>query len=79
MTTETEPTKVTNETRKADKLRKIATKAHNWRVQVWAQQQRRIAGANAELVALGFEPVEPYPTDFNDPDKVEHYATMSLD
>lgn len=70
--------KQSNEDRKKDALMKKARKAHDWRVQVWAQSERRIAGFNAELAVLGAEPFEPYVPDFDDPDALEHYATMPL-
>ena len=70
--------KQSNEDRKKDALMKKARKAHDWRVQVWAQSERRIAGFNAELQVLGAEPFEPYEPDFTDPAMLEHYATMPL-
>lgn len=72
------PAKQSNEDRKRDALLKKATKAHDWRVQVWAQSQRRIAAINAQLAVLGVEPYQPYEADFTNPEMVEHYATMPL-
>lgn len=71
--------KQSNEDRKRDALLKKAEKAHNWRIQVWAQSERRIQAINAELEVLGvsdrFEPWEP---DFDNPDMLKHYAEMPL-
>ncbi len=71
--------KQSNEDRKRDALIKKAEKAHNWRVQVWAQSERRIQAINAELEVLGvsdrFEPWEP---NFEDAEMLKHYAEMPL-
>lgn len=75
---ETQTVKQTNEERKIQALRKKIEKAHDWRVQVWAQSQRRIEAMTAELGVLGAAPVDLYEADFSDPANVEHYATMSL-
>ena len=70
--------KQSNEERKAEALMKRAQKAHDWRVQVWAQSERRIRGFNAELAVLGMDQFEPYEPDFEDAQMLEHYATMPL-
>lgn len=62
-----ETVKMSNEQRKAEKLRKTVQRASTWRQRVWAEQELRIRGANAELVTMGFEPavaiVKPPTTD----------------
>lgn len=73
-----ESIKQSNDERKIESLMKKAQKAHDWRVQVWAQSERRIRGFNAQLQVLGAEVYEPFEPDFNDPAMLEHYATMSL-
>ena len=70
--------KQSNEERKVEALRKKIDKAHDWRVQVWAQSQRRIEAMQAQLAVLGAAPVDLYEPDFTDPANVEHYSTMSL-
>ena len=67
-----------NDRMKRDKLTRQIQRAHEWRVQVWAQSERRIQQANAALKAMGSDPVVPFEPDFNDPDQLEHYATMKL-
>ena len=71
--------KQSNDQRKIEALTKKIKKAHNWRVQVWAQNMRRIEAMTAELAVLGAAPVDLFEPDFTDPANVEHYATMSLD
>jgi hypothetical protein len=78
MSDTTAPAKQSNEDRKKDALVKKIEKAHDWRVQVWAQSQRRIEAMTAELAVLGAPPVDLYEPDFDNPEMVEHYATMAL-
>jgi hypothetical protein len=70
--------KQSNDDRKIESLNKKAQKAHDWRVQVWAQCERRIRGFNAQLAVLGADEFEPFEPDFNDDALLEHYATMPL-
>lgn len=70
--------KQSNDDRKIESLMKKAQKAHDWRVQVWAQCERRIKGFNAQLAVLGADEFEPYEPDFEDAAMLEHYATMPL-
>ncbi len=70
--------KQSNDERKIEALIKKAQKAHDWRVQVWAQCERRLRGFNAQLEVLGAEKFEPYEPDFDDPAMLEHYSTMPL-
>lgn len=70
--------KVSNDDRKRDKLIREATRAHEWRVQVWAQMENKIRAANASITALGGEPYEPWDADFTDPESLTHYSTMTL-
>lgn len=70
--------KQSNEDRKRDALLKKANKAHNWRVQVWAQMERRIRSINAELAVLGTEEFKPFEPQFDDDGMLEHYANMPL-
>lgn len=70
--------KQSNDDRKRAALMAKAAKAHDWRVQVWAQCERRIRGFNAELKVLGVEPFEPYEPQFDDDAMLEHYSTMPL-
>lgn len=75
---EAPPVKESNEDRKRKALIARATKAHEWRVQVWAQMERKLQGINADLAILGADPFEPYEADFEDPKMLAHYATMTL-
>lgn len=70
--------KESNEDRKRDKLQRKAHRAHEWRVQVWAQSELAMQAANAELEILGSEPYMPYTPDFSSPDMLTHYASMTL-
>lgn len=70
--------KESNEDRKRDKLRRQATRAHEWRVQVWAQSELRIREAQAGLEVLGSPAVDLFEPDFNDDSMLHHYATMQL-
>lgn len=70
--------KQSNEDRKREALMKKAKKAHDWRVQVWAQMEIRLRGINAQLGVLGEEPFAPYDTDFDDPAMLKHYSEMTL-
>lgn len=70
--------KESNDDRKRDRLERKANRAHEWRVQVWAQSELAIRAANAELEILGGEPVQPYSPDFTNNDRLSHYATMKL-
>ena len=70
--------KQSNDDRKIESLLKKAQKAHDWRVQVWAQSERRIRGFNAQLAVLGADEYDPYEPDFNDDAMLEHYASMPL-
>lgn len=67
-----------NEDMRVAKIMAKAQRAHDWRVQVWAQSEQRIQAMNAELQAMGREPFQPYEPDFTDKDRVAHYAEMSL-
>lgn len=67
-----------NEDRKREALMRKAQKAHDWRVQVWAQCERRIRGFNAQLAVLGAEEFIPYEPQFDDDEMLEHYSTMPL-
>lgn len=70
--------KISNEERKREKLIREINRAHDWRVQVWAQCELRIRSANASLEALGGQPVEPFMPDFKEKSELDHYSTMSL-
>lgn len=70
--------KESNEDRKRAKLRKSITRAHEWRVQVWAQSELKIQGAQAQLDVLNGGTVELFEPQFDDPDMVAHYASMQL-
>lgn len=67
-----------NQKRKLEKLLKQAQRAHEWRVQVWAQSEQRIAQINAQLAVLGAEPYVCFDPNFNDPEMLAHYAGMSI-
>jgi hypothetical protein len=75
---ETPVVKESNEDRKRKRLRREATRAHEWRVQVWAQMELKIQGANAEAAVLGADPYEPFDPDFSTPEMLKHYAEMQL-
>lgn len=70
--------KQSNDDRRADKLMKQAQRAHDWRVQVWAQSELRLKRVNAELEAMGRDAFQPYEPDFTDPERLAHYSEMSL-
>ena len=70
--------KVTNEQRRAERLIREVQRAHEWRVQVWAQMELKIRGANANLEALGVEPVVPWEPNFQDRSSLDHYASMKI-
>lgn len=70
--------KETNEDRKRDKLQREVNRAHDWRVQVWAQMELKIRSANASLEVLGSEPVEVFAPQFDDDSMLQHYASMTL-
>lgn len=67
-----------NDERKRDKLRRQIQRAHEWRVQVWAQSELKIRGNNAALQVLGSEPVELWEPDFSTDENLHHYSTMPL-
>lgn len=70
--------KQSNEERKIEALMRKAKKAHDWRVQVWAQMEIRLRTINAQLEALGEPKFEPYDPDFDDMDALRHYSDMTL-
>lgn len=70
--------KESNEDRKKDKLRRQVQRAHDWRVQVWAQCELKIRAANASLAALGTEEVEPFEPEFDNDEMLHHYSSMPL-
>lgn len=70
--------KESNEDRKRDKLNRQVTRAHEWRVQVWAQMELKIRQANASLEVLGSQPVECFEPQFDDDSMIAHYASMTL-
>lgn len=70
--------KQSNDERKIEGLLKRAQRAQDWRVQVWAQCERRLRTINAQLAVLGADQYEPYEPDFDDPAMLEHYSTMPL-
>lgn len=70
--------KESNEERRQDKLRREVTRAHEWRVQVWAQMELKIRRANASLEVSGAEAVVPFEPIFGDDEMLAHYASMTL-
>lgn len=70
--------KESNEDRKRDRLTRTILRAHDYRVQIWAQSQLKIAGAVAELEVLGGEVPDLFQTDFDSEDMLHHYANMTL-
>lgn len=70
--------KESNEDRKRDKHRRRIIRAHEWRVQVWAQMELKIKADQAALEVLGGEPVDIWEPDFSSPEQVAHYASMTL-
>lgn len=70
--------KESNEDRKRDKLRREAQRAHEWRVQVWAQMELKIRTANAQAEVLDSAPYVPFEPDFGDDTMLHHYSTMTL-
>jgi hypothetical protein len=71
--------KVSNEERKAQKLAGRIRRAHNWRVQVWAQSELRIRRLTAELAELGNNPPELFEPEFSSDKKLEGYTTLLQD
>lgn len=70
--------KESNNDRKRRKLERQAVRAHEWRVQVWAQSEIKIRAANAELAVLGGEAIETWEPDFESEENLHHYASMTL-
>lgn len=64
--------------KKQEKLLRQAQRAHEWRVQVWAQQEQRLRTINAQLQTVGLEPFVPFKPDFDDADQLAHYASMKI-
>lgn len=67
-----------NENRRREKLQRQAQRAHEWRVQVWAQSEQKIQALNAQLALLGADPYVGFEPDFTDPMSLAQYATMKL-
>lgn len=67
-----------NDRMRTDKLIRQATRAHEWRVQVWAQSERKIQQVNAQLKALDKPEYKPWDADFSDAERLEQYADMKL-
>lgn len=70
--------KQSNDDRKRDRLERKARRAHEWRVQVWAQSELAIRAANAELEILNGEVYQPYQPEFDNEQMLHHYANMTL-
>lgn len=70
--------KESNEDRKRAKLRREVTRAHEWRVQVWAQMELKIQAATEALKVLDAEPEPLFEPDFNDKGLLHHYSSMKL-
>lgn len=70
--------KESNEDRKRDKLQREIVRAHEWRVQVWAQMELKIRTARASLAVLNSEPEPLFEPDFEDESLLHHYASMKL-
>jgi hypothetical protein len=70
--------KQSNEDRRRDALVRKITRAHEWRVQVWAQSELRIREAIASLEVLGGEAPALMEADFADDDALKHLAEMQL-
>lgn len=73
-----ESIKQSNDDRKKDKLRRQITRAHEWRVQVWAQSEIKIRAAQAALTALGGEEVDMFMPEFDNDEMLHHYSNMQL-
>lgn len=67
-----------NDQLKREKLQRKIRRAHEWRVQVWAQSELKIREGQAGLGVLGVEPVEIFDPKFDDDDMLHHYATMAI-
>jgi hypothetical protein len=67
-----------NNSLRGEKLKKKIQRQHDWRVQVWAQCELRIREAQAELEALGLDPIQTFDPQFDDEEMLRHYAEMSL-
>lgn len=67
-----------NDERKREKLQRQIQRAHEWRVQVWAQSELKIRSAQAGLEILGVEPVDLFEPEFGNDEMLHHYATMPL-
>lgn len=61
-----------------DKLRRKVVRAHEWRVQVWAQMELKIRSDNAALEAMEAEPIDLFEPQFGDDEALQHYASMTL-
>jgi len=70
--------KESNDDRKKDKLARKITRAHEWRVQVWAQMELKIRADIAAMEALNGEAPALFEPDFESQDMLQHYADMTL-
>jgi len=70
--------KESNEDRKRDKLTRSIQRAHEYRVQVWAQMELKIQGALADLEVLGGTAPTLLDADFTDKENLHHFASMTL-
>lgn len=67
-----------NDELRRDKLQRQVRRAHEWRVQVWAQSELKIREAQQGLGVLGTDPVELFDPKFGDDEMLHHYATMQI-
>lgn len=67
-----------NDQLRRDKLQRQVRRAHEWRVQVWAQSELKIREAQSGLGVLGTDPVQLFEPNFGDDDMLHHYATMQI-
>lgn len=70
--------KESNEDRRRDKLQRQVRRAHEWRVQVWAQSELRIREAQSGLEVLGTAPVDLFVPNFGDDEMLHQYANMTV-
>lgn len=73
-----ESIKQSNDDRKRDKLRRQITRAHEWRVQVWAQSELKIRAAQANLSLLDGEVVDLFEPEFDNDEMLHTYSNMPL-
>lgn len=78
VTDEEKKTESYNDMKRREKLERQITRAHEWRVQVWAQSELKIRAAAASLEVLGAPVPDMFEPEFDNDEMLHHYSTMPL-